>query len=610
MTAKSVIQVDIDPEGNFQAFYDLYKQYEAKIEESSSSWSDTNAAIDDAGEAMEKLLDLSDKNVDAATLAAYQANVIVKEIRASSKANADLLANVTKGTKAQKSFADEADRGARSFSKMAKDSKKVSDSVFGIGKHLLKLGALAGGIAGLGGILGGLGLRELASSAVDTQGNARALGINSGQYTAFNQDFGRYIDPSVLGSVANAQNSFNGRTWLARALGISQEQTGTQGPDQLAAQLALKAHDWWANTPDSMRTAENLQTTGLPQSGFSLDMVRQQGNTPRGELERAYGQYQQDQKRFNVSDKDTDAWYGFLRQIKDAGNTIETSLKNKLVALAPDLQKFVDVIGKDAERLITEVFTPKNLQSLADGIGTVSNYLGSEKFRQDMRDFAGLIGLVAEKIRAAAKFFGISAPSSNTPPKTPDLDQAWGKVEPDAVDKLGGWVQSKSNVIPSYFSDIEKQNKLAPGLLGMVGNVESTGKVGGGLNPLAVNQRTGAKGAFQFMGPTADQYGVKDPFDMRQAATGAGKYLGDLSRKYGGDVSKALAAYNWGPGNLDRDIAKNGSNWQEGLPRETKDYLNKIVGALARQQPAKVQVSVTNNTAARVAVQANAAAAQ
>jgi soluble lytic murein transglycosylase-like protein len=146
--------------------------------------------------------------------------------------------------------------------------------------------------------------------------------------------------------------------------------------------------------------------------------------------------------------------------------------------------------------------------------------------------------------------------------------------------------------------------------LGAVAGVESMGKVGVGINSLAVNERTGAKGAFQLMGPTAKQYGVTDPFDVRQAATGAGKYLGDLSRKYGGDVSKALAAYNWGPGNLDRDIAQNGSNWQANLPRETKDYLNKIVGAIAKQQPAKVQVTVTNNTAARVAVQANAAAAQ
>jgi soluble lytic murein transglycosylase-like protein len=119
-----------------------------------------------------------------------------------------------------------------------------------------------------------------------------------------------------------------------------------------------------------------------------------------------------------------------------------------------------------------------------------------------------------------------------------------------------------------------------------------------------------AIGDFQFTAGTWKEWGKGgDRFSFKDEANAAANYMAFLKKKYKGDVSAALAAYNWGPGNVDKAMSKPG-NWQDRLPRETRDYLNKIVGAIAKQQPAKVQVTVTNNTAARVAVQANAAAAQ
>ncbi|MDP9651710.1 lytic transglycosylase domain-containing protein [Paraburkholderia caledonica] len=615
MTAKSVVDIEIN-DSQFRDFYSLFQEYQERLQESSSDWQSTTGSIGDAEGAMEKLLDLSGQHADAATIAAYQANVIVKEIRQASAANAALVAGVYKATKGQKGFSDEVVRGEKSFSKMAKHSKEVANSVFGIGKFLLKLGAIGGGIAGLGGLLSGLGLRDLASSAVDTQRSARGLGIKPGQYTAFNQDFGRYVDPSVLGTVADSQNSFIGRTWLARASGLTQEQVTSQGPDQLAAQLALKAHDWWANTPGAMRTAENLQTTGLPQSGFSLEMVRQQGNTPRAELERAYSQYQKDQKRFDVSDKDTDAWYGFLRQIKDAGNTIETSLKNKLVALAPDLQKFVDVIGKDAEKLITEIFTPKNLQSLGDGITELTNYLGSSKFKQDMRDFADLIGGAVDSLRKVGKFFNFSGVSSE-PGKTSSILTTPPGSSPSDTEIMLGKTRHFLNTQRiedqiRHLQDLDRKHGLPLGTLeGMWQKESSEGK-----NLVGPKLKNGdqAIGDFQFTSAAWKDWGKGgDRFSFNDEADAAARYMSSLSKRYGGDVRKALAGYNWGPGNVD----KAGANWESRAPSETRDYVAQIGSRIAqlsavidrlRQSPQSIQI--TNSTSARVAVQANAAAIQ
>jgi soluble lytic murein transglycosylase-like protein len=49
---------------------------------------------------------------------------------------------------------------------------------------------------------------------------------------------------------------------------------------------------------------------------------------------------------------------------------------------------------------------------------------------------------------------------------------------------------------------------------------------------------------------------------------GGTRFLKDLLHRYDGNVDSALAAYNWGPGNVDKR--------PELLPRETRDYLARV----------------------------------
>ncbi len=97
-----------------------------------------------------------------------------------------------------------------------------------------------------------------------------------------------------------------------------------------------------------------------------------------------------------------------------------------------------------------------------------------------------------------------------------------------------------------------------------------------GGNSHAVSSK-GARGAYQLMPGTAAQYGVTDPTNDDQARKGAAAYLTDLLAHYGGDISKALGAYNWGQGNLDKDIAAHGSQWAKFLPAETAAYIPQVL---------------------------------
>lgn len=87
------------------------------------------------------------------------------------------------------------------------------------------------------------------------------------------------------------------------------------------------------------------------------------------------------------------------------------------------------------------------------------------------------------------------------------------------------------------------------------------------FNPQAVSH-AGARGLMQLMPATARSLGVNDSFDPEQNVMGGTRFLKDMLKRYDGDVDSALAAYNWGPGNVDRQPDR--------LPRETRDYLARV----------------------------------
>ncbi len=92
----------------------------------------------------------------------------------------------------------------------------------------------------------------------------------------------------------------------------------------------------------------------------------------------------------------------------------------------------------------------------------------------------------------------------------------------------------------------------------------------------------GAKGLMQLMDGTARGLGVTNSFDPAQNIEGGTKYLSLLLKKYNGNEQVALAAYNAGPGRVDRTGIR--TNEQlienlEALPEETQRYVAKVLQA-------------------------------
>ncbi|WP_054688019.1 transglycosylase SLT domain-containing protein [Pantoea stewartii] len=123
---------------------------------------------------------------------------------------------------------------------------------------------------------------------------------------------------------------------------------------------------------------------------------------------------------------------------------------------------------------------------------------------------------------------------------------------------LLGWMQPA-------MQRLEQIYRLPEGLLRSVAIAESSG------NPNAVSG-AGAQGLFQLMPGTGRDMGLArgEAFDPIKSAQAAAKYLSQLLKANGGDLTKALASYNWGLGN----VQKYGMAL---MPQETRNYVPRVL---------------------------------
>ena len=129
--------------------------------------------------------------------------------------------------------------------------------------------------------------------------------------------------------------------------------------------------------------------------------------------------------------------------------------------------------------------------------------------------------------------------------------------------------------------------QTAPGDFGRMVNITATSESGNRERDAAgklITSPKGAQGAMQVMpGTNIDPgFGVKPAQDNSDAErTRVGRdYLQAMVQHYAGDPSKAWAAYNWGPGNVDAAIKTHGAAWLSQAPAETRAYVAKNMAAL------------------------------
>jgi transglycosylase-like protein with SLT domain len=133
--------------------------------------------------------------------------------------------------------------------------------------------------------------------------------------------------------------------------------------------------------------------------------------------------------------------------------------------------------------------------------------------------------------------------------------------------------QAPPQKLDDVINDISGRHHLDPDLINSVIHAESA------FNPHAVSSK-GAQGLMQLMPQTASQLGVVNTFEPADNLEGGTRYLRELLERYNFDLVKALAAYNAGPGRVDK---------YRGLPpySETHAYVSRIIRDFNRKKLAE-----------------------
>jgi hypothetical protein len=615
------VDIQVNDE-SFKRFAAAFADYSAELEKQPESWRRLNAAMEGAGDAGNALASGALTGKEALALAFAQAELIGGAL--------------SKAAKAQNALGDASHSTNKKMGELAKTAKSLGGEIAGVGKWVLKLGAGALAGLGLGALLGGFGVGELASAAFSRQRAAGGLGLSPGQLASFGVNAKPFLGEGALQAAAASQLTYQSAPYLSM-LGIDfRNAQGMSAADLAFEQLKGAVKAWQSAQKSGTPPASSPFVRAYQELGGNLEDVRRAALAGLPAINAAQGAYKRDVGVLGFDKKTGDAWTQFYVQLDRAGKEIETIFINKLAPLAPEFTKLSAWVTDAIASFVNTI----GVGGIKQGLSDFGDFLTKTNWKAVGEDFK----LLGSEIAVIAKKFAWLLPQQTGDPSKPydplgfpdklKRDAKWlgdvfghAKIGLDVSGPLA-WAKSLPKKAldalrsPTGIHAFNQMMSAATGIPVQILDRLLLAESGYGRNP--GTSSAGALGLAQLMPETAKGLGVTDRTNPAQSIAGGAKYLQQMYAKYH-DWGKALAAYNMGPGALDAVLARHAKDWLRYVPSDTRGYVHDIYGSgaassdailrrilkveQARNRVKPVHVNITNSTAARVAVSANALAA-
>jgi hypothetical protein len=466
----------------------------------------------------------------------------------------------------------------------------------GLGK--LAMGSLLGGLADALGIealssaanfvLHGAGMGERAGDVTALRTAAREANVSMGTYRAFQVDLAPYQDgEGLLQNIANAQSDIQSAGHVAlQRLGVSET-----APSNVGAIAVLKEERalYQQSRGDPLMLQTLLAQNQLTNLGITTGDARSVGAISQKEFDALLASLQSDAKKFEVPDNTAQVWQNLNQTIARSAAAIDTVFTKTLPGAAQ-----AEVIALGA--LTAGVVRAGNaLQTMFPALtsGVTPNTTLPQLGAGAAQELPGAVKAVTG---------GLFDPGIGTSPGS------YNAVQYLATESFGATGVPELPPKGFRWKDIRQapQTALAPPLApyGWANIATALGQQESGGNPNAVSP-AGAEGLWQIMPATGAQYGYTPKELMNpdvNAQVSSAEWNRDLAEF--GNPYEAAAAYNWGAGNLRKDIAAHGKDWDLYLPRETSAYIRS--GPLAERLnqintggypiPRQTTITVTNRS--------------
>lgn len=493
---------------------------------------------------------------------------------------------VKPGGAGPKGFMESLDKEAKAtlktFSLINKTLKVTTSTLKGLFSMTVSWGAKLAALA----VGGPFGFNLMARHTTQQFMGAQGLNMSIGQVQAAHNIFGNRFSSTdaAMQALSAAQRNPGSQEYRAiLALGLRPEDAPGQNLpkfyaaiDRIRKQYGSGALQWLQGA--GVNFADSTMLNQVAANSSDIPMLGQQYLAQSRTLNSRLS------PRTQKSYQDTTTSLSFSAdRMMNSFKTAIANLNGPIAKLSSNLTDSVDQFlnGPNGKALF---------KTIADGLKSLGDWLGSSDFQNDLKAFSECIKEVIRIVGAAIKWIGDKAPGlditgagtgkdradsalvkfgnkyldGKLPGANPMTNKYTGMFSQDAVYRDYQMPDAMKGNIQNFVRLANKTYHLPTGLMTAVATRESS------WNPFARNKASGASGLFQFMPGTAKAYGLQgdDVFDPNKATAAAGKYFHDLDRRYHGDVAKMLTAYNGGRIDKDGNLS---------LRMETVKYLMKIL---------------------------------